>query len=139
MVEKKTVLFALGDYLDRLDMQDFDVGEHICRLREKDNYLHVPTIGFAISGGGWASALTGTGALRALDSRLEAAREQGTGDLLQSMTYLSGLSGQWVAGHVLCSTQLPYRGRDPRPVAAADQPAVCAERHAVCGHVRVHV
>ncbi|KAL1979118.1 hypothetical protein VTN96DRAFT_6768 [Rasamsonia emersonii] len=88
---KKTVLFALGDYLDRLDMQDFDVGEYICRLREND-YVHVPTIGFAISGGGWASALTGTGALRALDS-LEAAREQGTGGLLQSMTYISGLSG----------------------------------------------
>jgi lysophospholipase len=89
---KKVVAFALGDYLERLGMEDFDVGDYLVRLVEED-YASVPIIGFAISGGGWASALTGTGAMRALDSRLEAAREQRVGGLLQSMTYMSGLSG----------------------------------------------
>jgi lysophospholipase len=59
----------------------------------KSNYEDVPTMGLAISGGGWASAYTGTAAMRALDSRLDAAVEQRTGGLLQCMTYMSGLSG----------------------------------------------
>jgi lysophospholipase len=50
-------------------------------------------MGPAISGGGWASAYTGTAAMRALDSRLEAAVKQRTGGLLQCITYMSGLSG----------------------------------------------
>jgi lysophospholipase len=53
----------------------------------------VPILGLAISGGGYVSEFTGTGALRALDARLESARQQRTGDLLQSLTYMSGLSG----------------------------------------------
>lgn len=59
----------------------------------KSNYEDVPTMGIAISGGGWASAYTGTAAMRALDARLDAAMEQRTGGLLQCLTYMSGLSG----------------------------------------------
>jgi lysophospholipase len=89
---KKVVLDALGPYLHRLNLEAFNVTEYVNRIKDS-NYSHVPTIGMAISGGGWASPLTGTGALRAFDSRLPAAVEQGTGGLLQSMTYFSGLSG----------------------------------------------
>ena len=46
-----------------------------------------------MSGGGYRSGYTGTGAIRALDSRLDAANENRIGGLLQSLTYLSGLSG----------------------------------------------
>lgn len=86
------VVDALASYLERLGMESFDVSRYIESIRE-DNYVHAPTIGMAISGGGWASALTGTGAIRALDDRLDAAVQQRTGGLLQSLTYLSGLSG----------------------------------------------
>ncbi|KAI9813255.1 MAG: hypothetical protein M1827_004197 [Pycnora praestabilis] len=89
---KRVVTCALNEYLEQLNMEDFDVTEYICQLHQS-NYSYVPTLGLAISGGGWASAFTGTGALRALDSRLQAANEQRTGGLLQSMTYFSGLSG----------------------------------------------
>jgi lysophospholipase len=57
------------------------------------NYDGVPIMGLAISGGGWASAYTGTAAMRTLDSRLDAAVKQRTGGLLQCITYMSGLSG----------------------------------------------
>ncbi|KAE9368889.1 lysophospholipase [Stipitochalara longipes BDJ] len=89
---KQNVLYALEEYLERLQIADLDAPGYIARLRST-NFTHVPTLGLAISGGGWASAFTGTGALRALDSRLEAATKQRTGGLLQSMTYMSGLSG----------------------------------------------
>lgn len=89
---KRVVASALRDYLERLGLEDFDVCEYLDRISQND-YANVPIMGIAISGGGFASAFTGTGAMRALDDRLEAAREQKVGGLLQSMTYMSGLSG----------------------------------------------
>ena len=59
----------------------------------QSGYDNVPSLGFAVSGGGYASAYTGTGALRALDDRLPAALEQRTGGLVQSLLYQTGLSG----------------------------------------------
>ena len=89
---KAVVADALSSYLERLGLADFDVSKYTKSI-SKNNYAHTPTIGMAISGGGWASAFTGTGAIRALDDRLEAAVQARTGGLLQSLTYLSGLSG----------------------------------------------
>ncbi|OJZ83665.1 hypothetical protein ASPFODRAFT_140016 [Aspergillus luchuensis CBS 106.47] len=92
---KKVVLGSLDAYLERLNLDDFDTDEYISRL----NYTNqTPIMGMAISGGGFGSAFTGAGLIRALDDRLPAANEQRTGGLLQSMTYLSGLSGgSWTA------------------------------------------
>ena len=89
---KRVVADALDTYLERLCLEDFDTPRYIRDLRRSD-YAHVPTLGLAISGGGYRSGYTGSGAIRALDSRLEAANEQRVGGLLQSLTYLSGLSG----------------------------------------------
>ncbi|KAL8789671.1 MAG: hypothetical protein Q9195_006724 [Heterodermia aff. obscurata] len=89
---KQIVAKALGTYLEQLDMEDFDLSGYIGQLQQS-NFSNVPTLGFAISGGGYASAFTGTGAMRALDSRLDDANTQRTGGLLQSLTYMSGLSG----------------------------------------------
>jgi lysophospholipase len=83
---------ALGEYLERLHIPDFSVSRYL-RLLHSSNHQDVPVMGLAISGGGWASAYTGTGGLRALDARLPAAVQHGTGGLLQCMTYMSGLSG----------------------------------------------
>ena len=66
--------------------------KYIAAVKSND-FAHVPIIGFLLSSGGWASAFTGTGALRALDNRLGAANDQKTGGLLQCTTYLSGVSG----------------------------------------------
>ena len=89
---KGVVSEALASYLERLELQDFNVAKYVSAIKSND-FAHVPTIGFVISGGGWASAFTGTGALRALDSRLDASNDQKTGGLLQSTSYISGASG----------------------------------------------
>ena len=89
---KKVVLDALDGYLERLCLTDFDYRAYVSKLKGS-NYAHVPTLGFAISGGGYSSGFTGTAALRALDNRLPAANEQKTGGLWQALTYISGLSG----------------------------------------------
>lgn len=89
---KKVVLDALDGYLERLGLADFDYCAYVEKLKAS-KYENVPILGFAISGGGYSSAYTGTAALRALDNRLPAANEQKTGGLFQALTYLSGLSG----------------------------------------------
>lgn len=87
---------ALSSYLHRLNLTNFDISTYVTGLHAS-NYTATPTIGFAISGGGWASSLTGAGGIRALDARLNASIEAKTGGLLQSMMYLSGQSGGgWV-------------------------------------------
>ncbi|MCJ1291996.1 hypothetical protein MMC34_003546 [Xylographa carneopallida] len=89
---KRVVLDAFSAYLERLKLEDFDVCKYTRALKDC-NYAHVPTIGFGISGGGAASAFTGAGGLRALDARIPGTTEQRVGGLLQSISYISGLSG----------------------------------------------
>ena len=89
---KRVALEALNGYLERLGMANFDYCTFVEKL-SATNYVNVPTLGLAISGGGYASGFTATAAMRALDNRLPAANEQKTGGLLQAMTYISGLSG----------------------------------------------
>lgn len=71
---KVKVLTGLKSYLERLEFEDFDLDEYIKRI--ECDAAKIPTIGMAISGGGWSSAMTGTGALRALDDRFQPAVEQ---------------------------------------------------------------
>ena len=89
---KQVVATALGSYLTRLGLEDFDVKNYTDALQQS-NYSSVPTLGMAISGGGFQSAFTATGVIRALDDRLDEAKQYRTGGLLQSLTYISGLSG----------------------------------------------
>jgi lysophospholipase len=90
---KRVVADALDTYLGHLCLEGFDTKEYIHAISRSD-YAHVPILGLAISGGGYRSGYTGTGAIRALDSRLPAAKEQRVGGLLQSLMYLTGLS--WI-------------------------------------------
>jgi len=53
----------------------------------------MPNLGIATSGGGYRAALFGAGILNALDGRNSTSAGIGTGGLLQTATYLSGLSG----------------------------------------------
>ena len=89
---KAVILESFAQYLTRLGLEAFDVTSYVNAINESE-YDNVPSLGFAISGGGYASAYTGTGALRALDDRLPAAIERRTGGLLQSLLYQTGLSG----------------------------------------------
>lgn len=63
------------------------------------------SLGMAVSGGGVRAMLTGAGALSALDKRTLGSQDEGhVGGLLQSMSYLSGLSGgAWLLGSVMMS------------------------------------
>lgn len=51
------------------------------------------TLGIATSGGGYRAAIFGSGILNALDGRNKTSVHAGTGCLLQSASYLTGLSG----------------------------------------------
>lgn len=71
---KKKALKAMSSYLDRLNLVDFDKKKYMKKLSSDPSYA--PTIGMAISGGGWAPALTVTGPLLAFDDRYEDSRTQ---------------------------------------------------------------
>lgn len=91
---KSVVLKNYGEYLSRLRLHDFDVASYLKAIEIKgSDDSKVPALGLAISGGGYPSAYTGTGVMRALDNRLPAAIKQRTGGLLQSLLYQTGLSG----------------------------------------------
>ena len=89
---KAVVLGNLAEYLHRLELKEFDVPSYLKAINHSE-YKNVPSLGFAISGGGYASAYTGIGMMRALDDRLPPSVQQRTGGLLQSMLYQTGLSG----------------------------------------------
>ena len=62
----------------------------------------LPNIGIAVAGGGYRALMNGAGTLAASDDRTQNATGKGQlGGLLQSATYLSGLSGgAWLVGSV---------------------------------------
>ncbi len=71
---KEKVLKGLTSYLGRLNLEGFDTEGYLKKLSADTS--NVPTIGMAISGGGWSSAMTGTGPLLAWDDRFEPSCEQ---------------------------------------------------------------
>jgi lysophospholipase len=90
----------MRDLLTRLNITGFDAGKYIDDHR--DNSSSLPNIGLAFSGGGYRAMLDGAGALSAFDSRTPGATGAGQiGGLLQSATYIAGLSGGgWLVGSI---------------------------------------
>lgn len=88
----------LRDLLQRLAIPGFDGSKYIGDHARNQSAL--PNIGIAVSGGGYRALLNGAGAIAAFDSREENSTSAGhLGGLLQSATYLSGLSGGgWLVG-----------------------------------------
>ncbi|KAI5838821.1 lysophospholipase [Morchella snyderi] len=76
-------------------MVDFDVGNFMSS--------YSPTIGIAFSGGGYRALLSGGGEFAAFDSRTPGSTAAGhLGGLLQSATYVAGLSGgSWLLGSIV--------------------------------------
>lgn len=83
---------AFAAYLDRVQLQDFEVETYKSKIQQNPE-TNMPTLAMANSGGGWRSAFTSLGGLRAFDDKFPASVEQKTGGLLQSLTYYAGLSG----------------------------------------------
>lgn len=87
---------ALVDYLDRVELTDFDAAEFM------QNASSPPNIGLAFSGGGFRAMLNGAGHLAALDNRTENADENALGGILQASNYVSSLSGgAWLMGSLI--------------------------------------
>ncbi|KAK6459157.1 lysophospholipase catalytic domain-containing protein [Scheffersomyces xylosifermentans] len=79
-------------------LSDFDAEKFITDYSSEHNI----TIGLAFSGGGYRAMLCGAGELLSLDDRYDGSIEDGLGGLLQSATYLTGLSGgNWLVGSVV--------------------------------------
>ncbi|EJT97346.1 FabD/lysophospholipase-like protein [Dacryopinax primogenitus] len=88
---KSVVLSSLSSYLSRLDLHDFPLERYLSSLSH--NSAYIPTLSLAISGGAAPATWTGMGVMQALDDRFPPSVAQKTGGLLQSLTYIAGLSG----------------------------------------------
>ncbi|WYZ44069.1 hypothetical protein EsH8_VII_000505 [Colletotrichum jinshuiense] len=88
----------MREFLVRANISGFDAGAYIDRVRSSATEL--PNIALAVSGGGYRALMNGAGFLAAADSRTpNSTSAGGIGGLLQSATYLAGLSGGgWLVG-----------------------------------------
>ncbi|KAF2139400.1 uncharacterized protein K452DRAFT_360627 [Aplosporella prunicola CBS 121167] len=84
--------------LTRMNIEGFDVDSFF--KAHSNNASALPNIGIAISGGGYRALMNGAGAIAAFDERTTNSTGAGhLGGLLQSATYLAGLSGGgWLVG-----------------------------------------
>lgn len=91
----------MRDFLARLNITGFDASSYI--NNHARNVSALPNIAIAASGGGYRAMLNGAGAIKAFDSREESSNTTGhLGGLLQSATYLAGLSGGgWLVSSIM--------------------------------------
>jgi lysophospholipase len=83
----------MKDFFCRLNIQGFDAVDYITKNGQGD-FKNLPNIGIAFSGGGYRATTVGAGVFSAFDSRTSGSTAPGhLGGLLQSTTYISGLSG----------------------------------------------
>ncbi|KAJ2900620.1 hypothetical protein MKZ38_002319 [Zalerion maritima] len=91
---KSNVEYAIRDLLSRASIPDFDADSYLSSSTSDSAADPYPVIGIAFSGGGYRAMLNGAGAMAAFDNRTENATADGQlGGLLQSATYMAGLSG----------------------------------------------
>ncbi|KAK3699040.1 Lysophospholipase 1 [Vermiconidia calcicola] len=97
-VRRKATIAPMRDLLGRLNIAGLNTDQYINSHR--NNISDLPNIGIAISGGGYRAMLNGAGVIEAFDDRTPNATSNGhLGGLLQSATYLAGLSGgSWLVG-----------------------------------------
>ncbi|PYI02311.1 lysophospholipase Plb1 [Aspergillus sclerotiicarbonarius CBS 121057] len=99
-VRRQQTVSAMKDFFGHINMSSFDAVSYI--NNHASNITNIPNIGIAVSGGGYRALTNGAGAIKAFDSRTEHSTQTGhLGGLLQSATYLSGLSGGgWLLGSI---------------------------------------
>lgn len=90
----------LKDFLGASSIADFDAPAYVEKHRQ--NLTALPNVGIAVSGGGYRAMMNGAGFVAAADARTPGATDKGgIGGLLQSSTYLAGLSGGgWLVGSI---------------------------------------
>lgn len=90
----------MHDFFGHVKVGDYDVTGWLDK--HKSNTSNIPNIGIAVSGGGYRALMNGAGAIKAFDSRTYNATTEGhLGGLLQSSTYVAGLSGgSWLLGSI---------------------------------------
>lgn len=83
----------MRDFFGHVNITGFDAVSYIDKVAN-DNATDLPNVAIAVSGGGYRAMLTGGGALKAFDSRTPNSTTSGqVGGLLQTATYVAGLSG----------------------------------------------
>lgn len=88
----------LETFLQDAGLDDFDPSSFLSNTTDGRSIK----IGIAFSGGGYRAMLNGAGQLAALDNNTRGAATKGLGGLLQSSTYLAGLSGgNWLVGSLV--------------------------------------
>lgn len=97
---RNKTLSAMKDFFSHVKVGDYDVTSYLDN--HASNSSNLPNIGIAVSGGGYRALMNGAGAIKAFDSRTQNASTSGhLGGLLQSATYVSGLSGgSWLLGSI---------------------------------------
>lgn len=90
----------MQDFLKRVNITGFDAASYISTHAK--NATALPNIAIAVSGGGYRALMNGGGAIQAFDSREDNSTVAGhLGGLLQSSTYVAGLSGGgWLVGSI---------------------------------------
>lgn len=87
-----------------LKSANIDDAESIVNDAAKDRNI---SIGLSFSGGGYRAMLAGAGQLLALDDSFDDSNSKGLGGILQSSSYLVGLSGgNWLVGTVVLNNGL---------------------------------
>ncbi|KAL8393585.1 hypothetical protein RB595_003358 [Gaeumannomyces hyphopodioides] len=97
---RKATVKPMTDFLKRAGIKDFDAAAYMSRVEA--DVANLPNVAIAVSGGGYRALMNGAGFLAAADDRTPGSTAQGKGSiggLLQSATYLAGLSGGgWLVG-----------------------------------------
>lgn len=90
----------MASFMSRANISGFDAASYI--NQNSGNISALPTIAIAVSGGGYRALMNGGGFVAAADDRTSGSTAAGgIGGLLQSSTYLAGLSGGgWLVGSI---------------------------------------
>ncbi|KAJ6017776.1 hypothetical protein N7451_001155 [Penicillium sp. IBT 35674x] len=99
-VRRNKTITPMKEFFNHVTVGDFDVGAYIDK--HSGNVSNLPNIAIAASGGGYRAMLNGAGGIKAFDSRVKNSTASGhLGGLLQSATYVAGLSGgSWLVGSI---------------------------------------
>ncbi|KAK3397849.1 lysophospholipase [Sordaria brevicollis] len=95
---RKNTIQPMRDLLKRANINGFDADSFMNEAAK--NISQLPNVAIAVSGGGYRALMNGAGFIAAADSRIkDTTGAGGIGGLLQSSTYLAGLSGGgWLVG-----------------------------------------
>lgn len=97
-IRRNVTVPSIREFLGRIELGSFNGTSYIDEY--SSNVSALPNIGIAVSGGGYRALMNGAGALQAFDNRTTNSTLSGqVGGILQSATYISGLSGgSWLVG-----------------------------------------